>query len=285
MNIRCIIIALCLFGILSTAGFAVAESKNEEMQQISVITYKPTRPVATEEHREIKKYTIALPPKKERKSIETIKKEIKSSSFFRHLVSYAVVRENNFALCQKTSSNKECLDEANYLLFYKNMTVGNCSEILSVSAKEICQKKTCENLPPGYKQDVCQGYSLGDIELIKKGLSSGEFCAELNQEKNNCGWNEEKTRFNLAAVQGFKNSNSKKACEKFSYGLKGYRSFICDVLFDIAPTEQTLDSIATDLAHFLAAKQYKDPSECQYIANTRIKVECLVDKIKKLEDI
>jgi len=214
--------------------------------------------------------TVPFYPKNDSVSTEDTnnsadKENFRNSGFFSMILAYAAVRENDLSLCQNTANQKFCMEKAKNLLTSRYMAEGQCNEVKDTSEKDIClslSQNDCSRLS-GKEKMVCEGFLKGDLALIRTAISS-------NSKEGKKDFSKEI----LAIYKGFKANGNMYVCDRYTSGLDGIKSYLCEVVFGTFPLQEMFNSVTSDYVFLAAAKRSKDSKLCSQVSNSIIRKKC-----------
>ena len=203
--------------------------------------------------------------------------DIRNSGILEFAYPFQAVRENDLSYCNSASDPKDCQEKVSWYLELRALAEGNCRKVedFPLGVCEALPVNDCESLN-GVAKDTCKAFLMRDPELLYKAEKSNRSRGTLADAE---------LRINI--YSGFK-YYSLAACDKAEYskGQKYLRKTICRILFDNKSAQNTIDSLALDLAYFQLAKEIKnDPKICDKIQDGSIRNACRGSSVKSFSDI
>jgi hypothetical protein len=195
-------------------------------------------------------------------------------------VAYKAFRQRNTSLCESSSSNQDCWEVVNQLVFLRSLAKGNCTNLPSQYAgyQDACvalNQQRCSSLP-GYKKSLCEAILSGNVSAMERVYSDPEFPEFVNRKK-------EAAEKVINIYYGFKNK-SEADCGHFTSD-NLLLSASCNMLFGNQGFTNKLDAISQDIYYALQAKESNEPRLCSKISNGAIRKACNDNSVKDLNGI
>ncbi|MFA5038956.1 MAG: hypothetical protein WC732_04685 [Candidatus Omnitrophota bacterium] len=186
------------------------------------------------------------------------------------LVEYKAVRDENIDACKEAYEQKDCREEAVFLLNFRYIAEGSCGKISDRDFADICEhmkKNDCGALDQG-KAEICSGLQNENFSLFSQGSVKFAKSKKFQAPK------EIDNRKAMGCYMGFKYFSSQTACEKIMTNVPYDRTIFCSALFGTGPSDQILDELGRDLAYYNLRESAKKKELCEKIKHFQLQDKC-----------
>ncbi len=215
-------------------------------------------------------------PKQE---IDSIRESLKSTKLVAYLMAYKAVRTDNMDACN-VGDDYNCLDLYNDIIIVKYMAKGKCEYFEDDEGRyNLCKALSgnrCNSLEKSYNRMICKGVVENNIELLMRGFNNPAGASRYGITPR------KKAIWQLNLYRGFKRGRYTPG--KYSQETPFIYNVSYNLLFDRSINiDDAIDSLLTDFAYFVYAKQKNEDRVCYGISNYYIKKACLNDDIDSLQ--